>query len=380
MLSYWEKTSLTRYDYILVGGGLVGLSTALELRKEKPDARILVLDRGLFPTGASTKNAGFACFGSLTEMLDDLTRLSEAELLQLVALRWQGLARLRQRLGDARIGLMPTGGYELLQPEWAHAVGELDRLNALLRPLVHEQVFRLANDQSARFGFARDQYTHLIHNPYEASIDTGLMMHHLMQLAAVQGIRMLSGVDVTGVYEDGWVETKQGVALEAEQVCVTNNAFARELLPELEVVPGRGIVLITKPIEDLPFEGIFHMDAGYFYFRNVGKRVLLGGGRNLDPDTEATTSFTLNPRIQAALRDRLDRVILPGSPYEIEMEWAGIMAFGSVKKPIVRRIGPRLSCAVRCGGMGVAIGSMVGTLAAQQMLSPDPVPQPSLLP
>ncbi|RYZ47414.1 MAG: FAD-binding oxidoreductase, partial [Sphingobacteriales bacterium] len=66
MLSYWEKTSFLHYDHIVIGSGIVGLSTALELRGRFPSSRILVLERGLLPTGASSRNAGFACMGSVT--------------------------------------------------------------------------------------------------------------------------------------------------------------------------------------------------------------------------------------------------------------------------------------------------------------------------
>ena len=72
-LSYWEqKTWLNNIDYAVVGSGIVGLSTALHLKIKQPNAKIIILEKGLFPQGASTKNAGFACFGSLSEILKDL--------------------------------------------------------------------------------------------------------------------------------------------------------------------------------------------------------------------------------------------------------------------------------------------------------------------
>ena len=67
MLSFWEKDFFIAYDHIVVGSGIVGLSTAIAIKEKQPNSRVLVLERGIFPTGASTKNAGFACFGSLSE-------------------------------------------------------------------------------------------------------------------------------------------------------------------------------------------------------------------------------------------------------------------------------------------------------------------------
>jgi glycine/D-amino acid oxidase-like deaminating enzyme len=53
-------------------------------------------------------------------------------------------------------------------------------------------------------------------------------------------------------------------------------------------------------------------------------------------------------------------VIFPGRPVEWEMEWTGIMAFGTKKSPIIQQIGKKTAVAVRLGGMGVAIGWQVG--------------------
>ena len=61
-LSYWERTSwFANIDYTIVGSGIVGLNCALELKNKHPQARILILEKGMLPQGASTKNAGFAC-------------------------------------------------------------------------------------------------------------------------------------------------------------------------------------------------------------------------------------------------------------------------------------------------------------------------------
>ena len=83
-LSYWEqKTWLNKVDYTIVGSGIVGLSTALHLKKKMPKAKIVILEKGLFPQGASTKNAGFACFGSLSEILQDLESHTSDEVVEL---------------------------------------------------------------------------------------------------------------------------------------------------------------------------------------------------------------------------------------------------------------------------------------------------------
>src|SRR6185436_9196181 len=91
-----------------------------------------------------------------------------------------------------------------------------------------------------------------------------------------------------------------------------------------------------------------------------GDRILLGGGRNLSPDIERTDELGHTDLIQEALLDLLRTVILPGQPFEIDTWWSGILGIGPVKKPIVQFVSPHVAVAVRMGGMGVAIGSLVG--------------------
>ena len=108
-LSYWElKNWFSNVDYTIVGSGIVGLHCALNLRERFPESKILVLEKGILPQGASTKNAGFACFGSLSEIIDDLKSHTQEEVIQLVQKRKLGLELLRKRLGDSVIDYKPS--------------------------------------------------------------------------------------------------------------------------------------------------------------------------------------------------------------------------------------------------------------------------------
>jgi gamma-glutamylputrescine oxidase len=148
-------------------------------------------------------------------------------------------------------------------------------------------------------------------------------------------------------------------------VIVCTNGFAKQLLPKLDVSPARAQVLITKPIKNLNLKGTFHYDKGYYYFRNIDNRVLFGGGRNLDFKGETTNELALTKNIQAQLDKLLQEVILPNTPYEVDMRWAGIMGVGNSKETIIQEISDKVICAVRMGGMGVAIGTLVGKEAAK---------------
>ena len=372
--SYWELQSfLQRYPVAVLGSGIVGLSAAIQIKTERPELPVLVLERGALPTGASTRNAGFACFGSLSELLDDRQHMGEPELWALVERRYRGLQRLREKLGDARIRYEPLGGFELFRPDeetvYQDCRAALPEFNAQLRAITGlDATYQLADSHLPHLGFAG--VSHLLKNTGEGQIHTGEMMRALLDLARTKGVEVLNGIQVDAVVPDEkgvWLQCPAG-DLFFEQVLVATNGMARRLLPELEVEPARNQVLITEPIPGLRVEGSFHYDKGYCYFRNIDQRILLGGARNTALAEEQTDAFGVTPGIQQALLRLLHEVILPGQPVEIARWWSGIMGVGAIKSPIVRHLTPHLTVAVRMGGMGVAIGTLVGEEAAGLLL------------
>ncbi|SEW54732.1 NAD(P)/FAD-dependent oxidoreductase [Chitinophaga arvensicola] len=369
MLSYWEKESLLQYDYIIIGSGIVGLSAAISLKEKTPKSRVLVLEREILPTGASTKNAGFACIGSLTEILADLRTMPVEAVIKLVQLRLSGLRLLRRRLGDAAIGYRENGSYELISAQEEWALSELEEVNRILADLfLGAAAFTPAHEQLQSFGFAPQHIKGLIRNNFEGELHTGKMMRSLIDTAISHGVEIKTGCTVKTIddFHTGVNVIvphhllKEDIVFTARKVLICTNAFTRALLPGEEVVPGRGQVLITSPVKDLPFKGVFHMEEGYYYFRELDGRVLLGGGRQLDFAGETSEAFIFNDRIQQELENLLHTVILPGRSVSVADRWTGIMAFGKTRQPIVKAHTKNVIMGVRMGGMGVAIGSMIG--------------------
>jgi len=372
-LSYWEKASFYTSDVLIVGAGIVGLTAAIKLKKEQPKLTVTILERGFLPSGASTKNAGFACFGSLSELIDQEKRCGTTLLHQLIKKRWIGLQKLRLLVGDPRLDLKINGGFELFKPSEAalseECVSKISHFNDLVRDITNEKyVFNIFNSKIEAFGF--EGIDCLIENRLEAQLDPGKMIKALLALASSLDISILNNCTVNNFKEDGnsvSISTTQG-DFKSKKLLFCSNAFANLLLPNLELKPGRGQVLITEPIENLKLKGTFHYDKGYYYFRNVGNRVLLGGGRNLDFFTEETHQFGETPLVQNTLLRLLKEVILPKTPFQIDQKWSGIMAFGPELSPIIEEISPNVSCAVRCNGMGIAIGCQTGEEAAEMVL------------
>lgn len=368
--SYWErKEILDGNDYLIVGAGIVGYSAALALKEQHPHAKILVLERGLLPSGASTKNAGFACFGSASEIYDDIETFGEETVWETVELRWKGLQALRNRIGDERLKLQLNGSWDLFtsaeMDTYEAVVPHLDYYNSRLEEITGESaVFSIDSDVQERFNFQQIQTS--IYNRLEGQIDTGSMMTALHQQVIASGIRVLFGCEAESIQEtaNGAIVTTNIGSFSSKKIALCTNGFARQFLEE-DVNPARAQVLITKPIEGLSIKGTFHYQKGYFYFRNIDDRILFGGGRNLAFETETTTEMDTSEMIMQALTTILKDVILPNTPHEIDHSWAGIMGVGAVKKTIIKHISPSVFCGIRLGGMGVAIGSLVGNELAR---------------
>ncbi len=371
MISFWEQQSFSGYDYTVVGGGLVGTSTALNIKTMFPKASVVVVDGGIFPKGASTRNAGFACFGSLSELCADIESMGEVAARELVQDRWSGLQILRNRLGDPNLHYKNYGGYELIFDNHLDLLERVDQVNQWLWPIFNKPVFQINARLSQEFGFNTSRVASIIHNPFEGQLDSGAMMKSLLTLAAEKGVRFLTGsrVDSWHAESDQTVLQISGqgdhITIRTQKLAICTNAFTNKLLPDLEIKPGRGLVLITKDVPSLRFQGAFHYQQGYYYFRNVGSRVLFGGGRNLDFSEEETTDFGINQKILEHLQQELVDLILPNQHFEIDQYWSGIMAFGPDKRPLVGLHTPNVGYAVRLGGMGVALGSRVAEQLAR---------------
>ncbi len=366
--SFWEnETLINETDIAIIGGGITGLSTAIHLKKNDSNLQIKILERGPMPWGASSKNAGFACFGSLGEIMDDLKHSTIEEIIDLIKLRKSGLDELKKLIGEEVMDFQKHGGLELFTPEQEKELNDcikfLPEINQKLRPIFGGNVYTLIENN---FGF--NGVLGIIKNNFEGQIDTGLMIQAYIKKAKKLGIEIINGADVNNLEEIDKkviISLKGGMNISAKKTVICSNGFAKQLLPNEDVEPARAQVLITKPIKNLPFKGTFHYDKGYYYFRNINNRVLFGGGRNIDFKGENTTIMENSVDIITELKRILKEVILPNTPHEIDYTWAGIMGVGNTKEPIIKNISNNIICAVRLGGMGVAIGTIVGKKAAE---------------
>ncbi|UEG49822.1 FAD-binding oxidoreductase [Ferruginibacter lapsinanis] len=371
-LSVWEKESFfAPQDVIIVGSGFTGLWSALHLQQLHPHYKITILERGIIPTGASTRNAGFSCFGSPTELLHDEALMGEEKMLQLVEMRYKGLLEIKKYFTADEIDYDPCGGYECFTNKeniWDTCISNIDWLNSKLKNITNaENTFSVADSKISDFGFSG--IAHLIENKFEGALHSGKLVQALQKKVQQAGVQILCGIEVISYQENSnSVEiTTSAATFTAKQLLLCTNAFTNELIPAIDVIPNRGQVLLTSPIEDLKIKGTFHFDEGYYYFRNLGNRLLLGGARNKAFSEENTTAMQTTETIEKALNDFIQTYLLPKTSYTITDKWSGIMAMGSDKLPLVQAITDKVFCCVRMSGMGVALAPVASKEIAQIM-------------
>jgi glycine/D-amino acid oxidase-like deaminating enzyme len=294
-------------------------------------------------------------------------------MLELVEMRFKGLEKIRKKFSAERISYENLGGYELVSPARFPDMNVLrtriDTLNNQLKNITGKQkTFQLNDSKIKSFGLGGSH--HLIENKLESQLHSGKLLEALVQLVHSEGITILTQVDIKKMHvlpDRIELESNLPLTLRAEQVLVCTNAFAKSLLPDLDIVPARGQILLTEPIEGLKIKGTFHYDEGFYYFRNLDNRLLLGGARNKFLSEEETFSGETSDHVQGELERFLREIVLPGSLYKINLRWSGTMAVGKEKKPIVQKISDRIFCAVRMSGMGVALAPQLGKKVAGMM-------------
>lgn len=367
--SYWEKKTFLRHrNLTIVGSGIVGLSTAINVKRDYPDWKILVVDRSSIPHGASTKNAGFACFGSPSELLADIAQNGWEEMVALVKRRWEGLAMLKQMVPLKKLDYQACGGFEVFNQAQSELFDECaDTIPELNRALefIGENVFHLKTNLEDH---GLDAFQGIIACPYEASIHPGQMMQTLISICHNEGIEFLNGVEIKDITElpDRVLISSGNLEVTSDLVVLATNAFTAKLLPNIDLYPARNQVVVTTPIKGLRLKGIYHHDTGYVYFRTVeGNRILLGGARNHFSLQERTDEIATTENVVEHLHGLLTKMIVPlQADVKIDYQWSGILGLGSSKTPLTHWHSDRIFVACRMGGMGISIGAQIGQTAA----------------
>lgn len=357
--SYWEhEIWLKNIDFAVIGSGIVGLSAAYHIQLEYPDAHVVVFERDFVSLGASTRNAGFACFGSPSEILSDLKNQPSEQVFSTMAMRWKGLDLLRSCILDSEMDFHQNDGFEIFLNENNQlsndVVGALHGLNIQAEQYLG---FRPYSFDTNEWGFHGVQS--VIRIKGEGILHPGKMIEAWQKKCRAIGVEFRFGLNIDALDVTAPALKIKGENVPVKNIVICTNGFARQLLPDLDVIPARNQVLVTNEILEKPWDQSFHFREGYVYLRSVGKRVLIGGGRDLFEKEESTDVIAHNDENQDYLKNFLGE-LLNRNNIKFDYRWSGIMGMGKSKGPIIQKISDGVYVGVRMGGMGVAIGTWVG--------------------
>ncbi len=369
--SIWEQEMKAEIrDVVIAGGGLVGLWCAYELKKNHPLLGITLIEKDIVPSGASTRNAGFTCFGSPTEMLHDIALMGADKMWEVVEMRFKGIQKIKS-LFSQNIDYDNCGGYECFRKKdksFDELNHEVEKLNKGLKQVTgDDKTFKWSCSKLEQFGLTGFDY--LTENKLEGSLNSGKLVNELANIIQRMGVKIIRGVELLSWQNKGGellLQTNQ-FSISCRRLILCTNSISPNNLSANNTTATRGQVLVTSPIEGLQLNGTFHFDEGYYYFRNVGNRVLLGGARNAAFDEEQTSINGINQTVQTKLEEFLQSHIISNKTYTVTHRWSGIMAFTQNKQPCISEVEENVLSVIACNGMGVALSPIIAEKVVGQI-------------
>ena len=358
-------TGRVEVDVCVVGGGLAGLSTALELARR--GRRVCVLEAERVAWGASGRNGGFVSPG-YSQGYAQIERATGA-----------GTARSLHRLSI-------EGARVVADNISALGIGDANRIDGMLAVSRYEAAdeFKARRDWLERefdypleFRTTEQVYATLISRRYRQGLYNPHAFHiHPLNYARALareierlGGSVLEGSPVRRLAGAGAVSvaaTDRG-EVQAREIVVACGGYTDKLVPELRrsYLPIATYVMLTQANEALMAGAIRTRAAiadqrragDYYRLVDGGARILWGG---------KITTRTSEPRRLAGL---LHATMVSTYPQlktlDVDMAWSGLMAYARHLMPQIGRLRDGLWYCTAFGGHGLNTTAIGGRVIAE---------------
>lgn len=373
-ISYWldESQSLKKnpektYDYLVIGAGIAGLSTAYWLEKKWPNAKIAVIDEHSLGFGASGRNAGFVTCGSALHFhkLDQKFGQKKAqEIWQFSEVNHQLL--LTEIIQDQpdQVDYKKTGSCTVI-PDSAST----EKFEKILSTM---KASNIAVDMMDAATLQKEYAVKSSAGAIEYRQDA--VIHPVKLLKAIQAklknTQFIFGEEVFKIQSGPTTVqvSTQKQTYQASKMFVCLNGFVSQLMPELShiVKPQRGQIIMTESRPQM-IKGPCYLTQHLCYFRqlNTGE-ILIGGFRNHDPENENTAHDQATEKIQSALENFAKTYFENTTDIKINYRWSGIMGFTSDEQMIIGEHPEKKNIHLMAGCSGHGMG--LSFHAAQRMV------------
>ncbi|MBT9485944.1 MAG: FAD-binding oxidoreductase [Rubrivivax sp.] len=361
---YPPLSGSTSCDVAIVGGGLAGLSAAIELRRQGLD--VLLLEAQQIGFGASGRNGGQAIHGLACEQDVVEAQLGLDDAKQVWAMSLEALDLIRQRIAEHRIdcnwqdgylGLATTAAKGRALAQWA------DRIERVYGyPLTRITPGHLQQwINSPRFHSG-------IHDPRSGHLHPLKYTLGLARAAAAAGVRLHENTAVTALQpgDTPLLHTAAGT-VRARQVLLAGNVYLQGLAPDLaaRIMPVGTYIACSAALDPARLQALIPSrsavcDTNFVldYFRPTADHRLLYGGR--------VSYSTLTPaRLADSMRQRMLASFPQLADVPVEYAWGGFVDITMNRAPDFGRLPGHVYYLQGFSGHGLALTGLAGRLVAE---------------
>jgi len=355
-----------RCDVAVVGGGLAGLSAALDLAGRGRD--VVLLEARELAWGASGRNGGQAIHGLACgqEVIEAQLGLPDARRVWDMTIEALDLLQERMRRHaiecDWRAGFLGVAtserkGAELT--EWADRVEK-----------VYE--YPLTRIPPARIGewIASGRYHSGIHDPRSGHLHPLKYSLGLARAAAAAGVRIFEQTPVHALEPGAAVRlVTPGGEVTADQVLLAGNVYLQGIEPPLErrIMPVGTYIACSEALDPALADSLVptrsavcDTDFVLDYFRTTNDHRMLYGGR-------VSYSTRTPSNLEESMRRRMVETFPQLGSARIEYSWGGFVDITMNRAPDFGRIGRNVYYLQGFSGHGLALTGLAGRLVAEAM-------------
>jgi gamma-glutamylputrescine oxidase len=360
-------------DVAVIGGGLAGLSAAIELRQR--GFAVTLLEAQHIGHGASGRNGGQAIYGLACDMTTIEDQLGRDAARQVFAMSLEALVLIRERIARFNIDCDWRDGYLGVAMNARKARALRDEVELLGSRYDHALTWVERNDLPQWIDSPR--YVAAAHDPRSGHLHPLKYTQGLARAAASSRVALHESSAVTALHNDASgvrLTTNRGASLRAHHVLLAGNVYLQALSPSLaptlssRIMPVGTYIVCSEPMAPELAASLIPCGAGVCdnnfvldYFRTTPDHRLLYGGR---VSYSTRTPMDLAASMAKRMQTTFPQLRGVGAQYA----WGGFVDISMNRAPDFGRLpdfGSRVYYLQGFSGHGLALTGLAGKLVAE---------------